>query len=414
MDKDLNNQNDGTNVMPEQNGPAVQDPMVDAAPKKKKGKGGLIIVLVLLVLLAAGGAVAYFMFFRETPYGYFKKSLESLVSTAFENTHDDDIFQLEVTSDIDVQLGGLMSGEEQKIIDFLNKVFVKGTAQIDTKSKKMLFKINTTYDNEKLLDGSIYVADKIYLYAPEYYDKYLYTDESTVDFDTSIFEKKYDYKTIEKVLKTEIVKLISEDECTKEDGYYVLKISNKKLVERLYNIMLDLKNNKEFAKAIGEDVASELFEGIVEGELDLRYLDDSTMTIKAKDDQIIIENEGKITINIKGDTYEYSVSAQGQTMVTGKVTIKGDANDRTIEMTVNIPIFGSISVKYSMKYTKLNSIDNVDVANAVNAEDISEEDANAIATKFKNSKLYDVVEEFMDSLMAPYSYNNFDDYDYSI
>lgn len=417
MNDELNNQNEQNNisqpvveqspvveptpaVVSEMQQTPVQQPVVDTTPvmePKKKGKGGLIaIILIVVLLLVGGGVFAYFKFFSVTPYSYYQKLITDGITDIFSNVHDDKIYQTETTMDFDTKLDEELFPKE--VADLINKLFIKASVQVDKDNGKLVTKLDTTYENENFLKGDLYFdlkGNKAYLYSTDFINKYLELED--VSFmgmeDVLNATDDYDFKALEKVLKRELPKLIKEEDCSKEDDYYVLKISNKELLVRVSNMFESLKKDNEFLKAIGKELADEFVKSEA---ITTDVAEEKTIIIKSNEKGFnIVSDDTTINGDINGDTVTFKITMDSKEQLNGSITIKGGSNDQSMSLTLNIPEMGQIKIDLTSKYQKISKVDEVDMNNVKKIEELTQEEQYELQQNLSKSKFYSIIENYM-------------------
>ena len=359
--------------------------------EKKKGKGLVIALIIGIIAIIAIGIFAYMKFFSVTPYKYFQTTMDTYLNEAFKNIRDDKVYEYEFSLDLDLQLKEDLNKD---VMDYLNNSVLKATAQFDKDNKKIVAKIDSSYKGENDFRLSAFMdKDKLFVYAPDFYSKYV--EVGGVDYTeyVDIFEETIDFNTVAKILKREIPKMIKEEDCSKDGEFYVLKINNGELRKRLVDLLNNLKNDKDFVNALGGE---ESFISIFDNDFTYEEpyetydiiirLNDKAYSITT--DDIIISGE------IKGDTTTFKIIDFDEHEANGSITSKGNAENNTVNFVISGDSIGTIKIDLNSKYRKLSKVDEVDKNNVIKSEEISEEEANEIAEKESKTKLYTFIDNY--------------------
>ena len=118
---------------------------------KKKSKKPLIITIFLIVLIAL---IALYMFFANNPKTIFVQAIDSMFHTVENNIKDSKYDMVKGTGTIDFKLNS-----PQNEFAELNKIGLSVEYYTDFKNNIMNTTVKSTYDNEHLLDGTIYIEN---------------------------------------------------------------------------------------------------------------------------------------------------------------------------------------------------------------------------------------------------------------
>jgi len=373
--------------------------MDNSIEPKKKGKGGLIAVIIIVVLLLVGGGVfAYFKFFRTTPLTYYQNLITKGVEDLFSNIRDDKVYQMDATMDFDIKING--QGMPVDALDLINKLFIKASLQVDRTNGKLVTKFDSTYDNENFFQGDLFVDlknQKAYVHSTDLIDKYIELGEMSFENYSEMLNvsDEYDFKALEKALKRELPKLIKKEDCSKEDGYYVLKISNNDLLKRTAEMFKSLQKDKDFLKGIGKAAADEFVKLELNPE-DIMLSDSQIITIKSNEKSFKI-SDGQVVISgdINGETTTFRVTAYAMTLMSGSVTVKGNPNDQSISLTLDVPETGQIKLDMTSKYQKISKVDEIDSSKVKKEEDLTEEEQAEMQQNLSKTKLYSIIEQYV-------------------
>ena len=382
--------------------------------KKPKSKNGILIAIIILLVALVAGAYVYLKFFSNISHNVYQITIEKGIGNIFDKAHDDSAFQYEMSLNVKIDTADEIIPQELR--DLINKININSIVQVDKTSHTALIKLDST-DSKALLKADVYAelnGNKAYVSLPDYLDKYIEVEDADFSELTDAIDKKYDYKTIEKVLKREMVKIVKDEECTREEGYYVWKVSNKELTNRLVELVNTLKNDSEFVTAMGgKEEVEKLFDTSSVSTIDSGETYDITFKLNEEAYEISFEDY-VFSGTISDDTVTFKASQAGNAVLNGSVTLKGTDDNYTINFKLSSGEFGSIEVNMSNKYSKITSIEAIDKTKAVKAEELTAEDQQQLMGKLQESELYSIISSYAlgtseddpdDTIYYEYEYN---------
>ena len=395
----------------------VQPSGAEVPPSKKKNN--LIIPIVAIVAVFGALVALYFLVFNNP-----KKLFEKSISKGFDTLYNSlDGITKNGTSKSSGSLSYKLSATDpqvQQIFDMINGIAFDYEYVVDYKNKLISLDFNSTYNNEKLINLSGYAENgKGYVLLKDAYDKYLSTE---IEGYEKIFENANDQedvktilKSIEKALKkslkssdftkeTVTIKINGKDEKVNDNALVLTNENFNRISESLLTI---LKDDADFISAVNKisqdesvDTKAELEDAIASiGEVDP---DDTTkikMSIYTKgvlnefvgfNLSIVEEEEIGMSFIKNGDNTYDIVGKQGENeLVTGTLkaeeTITDSKTSSDIELKISVPSIVDIqlNVKSTMEYgSKFNK---VDVSNSIDADSLTEIEANTITTNLVNT-----------------------------
>ena len=387
---------------------SVENTNVEIPKEKKKNKFILPIVIVLGVI---GILVALYFFLFNNPKRVFDKTISSGFDALYES--------LDMATKYDTMSGsGSLSYKltatdpsMQSIFDMINGIAFDYKYAVDYKNKLMNVDFNSTYNNEKLIDLSVYGENgKGYVFLKDIYSKYLSTD---IEGYEEIFETTKNQEEV-KVILTSVEKALSKaltnDDFTKEeitikvDGKDV-KVTNNTLVltseniNRISkNVLTTLKDDADFISAVNKisqdenvDTKATLEDAIKNiGEVDTT--DNSTVKLSIYTKGLLKEfvgmnfefnyqNANSVSmIKTADDTYSIVGKQDSKEIVTG--TLKVNATDSTsnVEIIVNVPDVVNVQVNVKSTVNYNSTFNKVDVTNSVDANTLTDIESNTIMT----------------------------------
>ena len=423
--------------------------------EEKPKKNLLIPVIVLLVLVLAVGAVYYY-------FNNKKKVVKDLINNAYEK-FDGLTFNNSVNLDQSVLISGDFSiNTNIPELKDLNSEKINYILGVDYSNKKMELGASLEENGLKIIDAAMYMLDNnAYISLKDDFDKLIKVpvDEMEDVFTTSssMNLSEEDIKYVVKAYKDILIDSIDSNDLVKSTATITLDGKDTKVTKLTYDMtsqraaklvnniidgtlndskLLDILSNATGTSV--EDIKSELssskitdtsssservtFDIYTKGfnnsfvGMDINGI----IQIRKNSDNVTIEaglGSEKISLVIKSMD-DNSCVIELNSSIGGEV-IKGSLSITTSEVEKNV-IEGSIIFDLNYNGTtfsatsKFNekigaSIADIDVSNAVDAESLSDADLNKIeqtlSTKFMNSKLYKLIENFSSSSSYSSDYN---------
>ena len=382
-------------------------------PKPKK-KNKIVLPLIIILILIAGVVAVYFLVFNN-PKRIFSKTISKGFSYLYENL--DNVNKYDTTSGT-VSLSYELTSEDenmQSVFDMVNGIDFNFAYTVDYKNKLMNFDFDSTYNNEKLLNLSVYGENgKGYVLLKDIYDKYLSTDIEGYEEIFNTTKNQTEVKTILKSSEKALNKALTNDDFIKSEETIKIngkdvKVTNNALVLNNKNfnrisksVLTTLKNDADFISAVNKisndesvDTKATLENAIANiGEVDPD--DKTTITISIYTKGILKEFVG-LNIEVKEETttvisfiktnentYSLVAKQDNDEVLNGtiKLDVKNDSNGghSNVELTMDIPTM--MSVKLDVKSTVKHNVEfnKVDVTNSVDAASLTEVETNTIMT----------------------------------
>lgn len=382
-------------------------------PKPKK-KNKIVLPLIIILILIAGVVAVYFLVFNN-PKRIFSKTISKGFSYLYDNL--DNVNKYDTTSGT-VSLSYELTSEDenmQSVFDMVNGIDFNFAYTVDYKNKLMNFDFDSTYNNEKLLNLSVYGENgKGYVLLKDIYDKYLSTDIEGYEEIFNTTKNQTEVKTILKSAEKALNKALTNDDFIKSEETIKIngkdvKVTNNALVLNNKNfnrisksVLTTLKNDADFISAVNKisndesvDTKATLENAIANiGEVDPD--DKTTITISIYTKGILKEFVG-LNIEVKEETatvisfiktnentYSLVAKQDNDEVLNGtiKLDVKNDSNggNSNVELTMDIPTM--MSVKLDVKSTVKHNVEfnKVDVTNSVDAASLTEVETNTIMT----------------------------------
>ncbi|MCI8587832.1 MAG: DUF4366 domain-containing protein [Clostridia bacterium] len=411
---------------------------VQEAPTKKKSKKGILISLLILILVVVGlGAYYYFEIYKDTKTIYqeaLKDGIKSLTETSEEITKMKAKVKLGLNVELEDEIKEY-AGEEyiDDILDLINKTEIGLEIQMDKEQQQLLYKIDSTYEKEDLIKMNMLIDAKkenVYMQLEQFFNKVLKVEMTNTEafqalreaFETdkiTLAEEMTQSKALT-IISKELSKAIKDEYCSKDKekididskevsvDEYTLKMTGEQLVKEISTIVDNLKENKEFTKCfIDEDQIKDELEAIKE-ELEDIEVEDTQFAIKLYK-KGISQDLVRVDINVSADGvvaevqitktqegYKFKILQSGMTLMSG--TIKQEkVNENTAKTDIEIKIqqVGKIRIKLESSYETGTDIDEMDTVDAIETENLTEQEMEEAYNKLQRSKLYELVEKYV-------------------
>ncbi len=388
----------------------VNDDFNAKKPKKTK----LIIGVAICLLIIIAVVVSYFCIFNKPQY-VFDRTIDKLFTEKTEEVNS-----LKFNSDLKISVD--TDDEDIKSsFDELRKYNLKMGLQMDMTTKKEIFDLGLEYDKQAVVDARWYYNNgEVYAYLDKIFDKYIEIELSEEEkkniadiFETAVTSKKQN-ETVNKILKEEIKTQIKKEgnfkkesnqitigEKSKKVTKYTLELSQKNLRNIISNLCVNLAKNEEFLKCfkdenlkenlntLAEEIQSELpssNEGILKISLYtkgiLNKLVGVDVGIEVPEENIAVK---LLVVKEKEKNYSYKLNVKSNganiQVANGKVEfdIQKNKNSENGKITINVEISkiianlkANLELNYSVEIG--NEIDEINVANSVKIEDLTDED----------------------------------------
>ena len=379
-----------------------------------KNKSKVIWVVLAFVLLLVIAVAGYFYSSATTTINVYRKIVTGTVKSAFDTqkTSKRTKTSVDMTLDCDIDL---VDKElyEVPIIKTLKDTTLAFNVQTDAETNKTVLHIKSKYENEKLLDASIFMdlkESKAYLYAKDLMDNYLefkLEEQETTTTEPTEEEKvnKIAMAKAEMILKEELSKIITEDMCTTEDGVHVLRTTSTKLIENLKVVLVELKANAEFLECyenpeeikesldtIKEALDTDLMEEInIEVRMELSFLlKMKSLTVKA------YNKDMEVVYTLNDEEVSFKVRVENEDVATAKVEVIDGETVDNIKVSVDIAELGKCTVNIGMATNEVEAIDEVDTSKVKDFNQLTMFDLMSLAAKLEEGKMGELIELYND------------------
>lgn len=379
---------------------------IDAYFKDVKRKGFPIKFFLFLLILLMFGGIAYYYFVIDSPHNILLMTIKNtFTGIKLDNT---EYKTINYNYELDINL--LTNNKEYvDITNIINNFYLTGNLGIDKNKKETFLKLNTFYEQKPLLtiDGYHQNDEYVYIKLNNLFDKVIKTKIETEEDSTN----EIDNETLEKTIKSTVDIMIDtlkkaefKKEYTKLNDTIAKKITftiDEKLTKELYKNML---NNKEFMENYSK------IQGMTESELkdsineDINNIEDFTETTELYVTPLeneflmidITEDEDRTVITKEKDEYNYKIYTDSIIEYQGTISVEKEDNSYEIMFTSeNIEEEMSFEINLDLSYEYNTNIDSLDITNALDSEELTEEDGTKIAEKLiENDAFVKLVEDF--------------------
>ncbi len=378
-----------------------------------KNKSRVIWIVLAFVLLLAIAVAGYFYSTATTTVNVYRKIVTGTVNNVFDTQKTTKRTKTSVDMMIDCDMD-LIDTELYKVptIKIMKDTTLAFNVQADPETNKAVVHVKSKYENEKLLDASIFMnlkESKAYLYAKDLIDNYiefeLEEQETTTEPTEEEKVNKIAMAKAEMILKEELSEIITEDMCTTEDGVHVLRTTSTKLIENLKLVLGELKANAEFLEcyenpeeikealdSIKKMLDTDLVEEFnIEVRLELSFL------LKMKSLTVKLYNKDMdIAYTLNDEASVFNVKANGKDVATAKLEVVDGETTDNIKASLDIAELGKCAVTVEISTKEIEAIDEVDTTKVKNFNQLSMFDLMGLAAKLEQGKMGEVIELYND------------------
>lgn len=417
------------------------NPINETGNKERKNPMQFIPIIVFIFLIVV---LAFAFYISRSP----KMIFNNLINKTYKRINNNMVTDIKnIKGSMSLQTNISTSDESSnEIFEILNNVYLGTNYEIDYENKTALVKLNTKYDNEKLLDADLYLKNnKGYVLLKDIYSKYISTDvegfdsmfnqvKITDDHNLVISEVK---KAITKSLKSEYFSKEKVDIKVNNENISVTKNSlvlNEEVAKKIEkDVLVYLKDNDKFITSLSNITETTKDEILTSIEDELESLNSGTtnssnteMTVSIYTSglmnnvvkiDLVVNSEGeKTAVEFTEETennYSIVFSSAGST-VTGTVKLLENTDENTkIEVSLAEPTSGTtigLTISMSVKYN--TELTNVDISNSVDVNTLTEKETNEIMNKLMENKgIKNIMEAFNGLSYGNPSYDDMYDYE---
>ncbi len=326
--------------------------------EKKKSKIAILLLIIGLVII---GGVIYFYLFKKS------STFETYINKSFTYLEENLVNTLDSEGKITLSFNLNTNNQDMKdVVNLLNKIKVDSSYQIDFTNKKMNINLNSTYDNKELLKGNIYTENSyLYFNLNNITDKYYKSDkieeyEEMFNLDMNTNDLKeylsdFQEKLIDNLDKAEI----------REEN---VSLNNKNVLKSTLVITDELKKEMDLASEDYDFTINKL----------ILYTDNKNF-VRLE----IISDNNTITVDKNNNVYKVEFTEENKEPVKLDIDIK-DNLVNVIAYLNDTDLSGNITFGFSKN--KLAKFTSVDVKNATNFNDITEDEMSNIFEKISTNE----------------------------
>ena len=411
----------------------------------------LVIIGIVLVALIVLGVLKFLN--NKSPKNVYISTIDGFAES-FNKTIDvnEKLFDSSVSSDIEVKFDANATRSEfRAIANLLNKISLKGNAEVDKDKKSANVKMNLLYNGSNAINSNMHIRNNdIFVEIPDLYEKNIKVPDVEIGELWNTLNKE-DLKTVINEFSSILKNNLKEEYFTKEetdaeiDGKKVkvskqimnLKENDVKVFEE--SIINDIQKNEKLLNSLAnisgqskEDIKSQIEDeknnlnseySSIKSEMhinksngELLYftiISDSenlALTRTSENNYDILHNEEKIGNAVfKDDEFEISAKYDGtninyRVVTIGKnaeITVKAEMDGILIEMLstgdssessgyvrVKSSLYGiDVKVSFKTKYNSVSSVNSDSITNYVDADKIGEEELGKIMEKIQNNSV---------------------------
>ena len=375
-------------------------------PTKKNGKG-LVVVLAIVIIALLAGAAYYFLRPATTPKDIFVGGIEKVFESSTKKLGED-VKKLNTTVSLS---GNIESSDEEisKVAQYINQGKITYNVQLDTEAKKMLVNLGVDYQNENILNGKVYYAsgdENIYVYVQDLFDKYfkvnvneatgseegLASIDSIFNGEMSTANGKIDTKKVANIIKETLKKNLKDEYFSKEtvDGLtkntMKLTVGELKIVAK--NILTELKDNQEFIACFEKQ--DEVKEGLEDA---IEEIDDTNSDYDNNNWEVSIYTKGP-----KNDVEKLDAKLELPESKNLNMTLV-ETEKGKYELDADVPELGKMKLNIEVKEEAATEIENVNTADSVDVNNMTQADQLKLLGNLMNMKLYQYLAPLMQSGM---------------
>lgn len=361
-------------------------------PEKKKKKNNILpIAIIAIVLIAIGGLIAY----KTLPM--FQNKFKVMINETFKYLSSNIKEAENTTGSMTLQIKSNSSEPELKNLE---KLKLSADYAVDIKNKQMNIDIKSSYDNEPLLNASLYSkSPSMYISLEDLYSKIIEIPlgeeyDQIFNQENNQKEEKQILKSINKALDSSLKESYftkAKDTVNNEKvDATTLTLNNdnyKKIKEDFINTLLKdkafLKNSAKLSDKEVSDIETTLKETLDEEEA---LLTEIKLTVYTKGTNLrkieIISEDTNISIISNKDQYDYTVKV-GEDSITGVLKTTTTKTETTANLTMT---YEDVTFEINTTSKKGAGIKAKDTSNSINYEELTEEDTQEIALNLLQSK----------------------------
>jgi len=419
-----------------------------------KKRNNMIWVIPVALIIVLFGMCAVILFGQSSTKQIYKKVIASVFDAYEKQLNKKEFDTQENRVKLDVEIETEEELIEQELLDLINGLEIEMGVQVDKKNKQTVVDIRSEYEEKDVLDLKVFadIEDKkSYLYAKDFFDKYLEVEledeiydtlEEIYQSETLSFGKKINMKSAIKIIKKEFENVIKSEYCSNEKTTInvnnkdvkttknSLKMTLEQLANEFANVSGNLSRNKKFLNLFEDEHKEEIVDILEEWEEEFKEIaeeqEKSSIQLNVytsglfknviKSEILLIDEDENVILTIactklNDKNYSFELFVEDEKVINGTIEVK---NKNSFGLKTEIEDLGSIEI--DVEYTQQNNIDidKIDENNTIKIEDITSDDENEIMQNLEDSELYEILEEYLgNSLDSDFTEDNDFTVDYS-
>ena len=393
--------------------------------EKKPKKGKILKILIIVVCIIILGIIGVFAWSKlnSKPEKIFSRVIDEIEELKERKGSKTEKINFELSA-----TASSINNDVTMLNTILSQIKLKATTEVDYEQKVLNQNFTVSVMGEDALNADAILQDnKMYFYLKDLYSKYIeIPTEEIEDFDySSIFENvdlNSDSKLLEDIktiLKNKIAyKIYTQEKVSIElsstgDKKNVLKTSTqfsaneiKEIIDQVLNAYGKYADNTEISKAIENlDIdldTTELNENYAVVSIYTKGLKNEVVRadiefVNVADDAIFalnFEKENKSTTVIQVNLKEGIETGKFENIVKLYFT-KENKNEGTIKVKVNVDGEATITLQIKYEFEENPKIEKRSITNAINVNDLTEEDQKEIYENVQNNPYLSGLMEMM-------------------
>lgn len=370
--------------------------------EKTKKKTSPVVIIALILVIFVGLAAGYY-FVLETPKKVFGTAYDKLLSS---------IKDTKIVSDnyVNYDLSFNISTEDETVkpyVDVINQISMNGTSGYNSTDKTfatngmILYKNNELLNLSLLLNGNTNISyvkfnnllDKVLMIKPDPES----SDNGTV---SSSFNNDFgDYIELRDSILNALKKTLENANYKKElvdfNGSKATKSTlfvDKKFIQEFYNNLQQdgsfIKNYAKVNNSTEDEAKADLSKQVTEFKDNNEQIIVYTSLIK--NDFLRLEfdsSTSNLIVSKNSNNYNYEYKENNTLKYNGVINVKQVADETTLNVSVNM-VEEKVNLSINCTYSKADSVNTLDIVNAVGIDELSETETNELTSKLTSNNAF--------------------------
>ena len=370
--------------------------------EKTKKKTSPVVIIALILVIFVGLAAGYY-FVLETPEKVFGTAYDKLLSSIKDTKIVTDNY---VNYDLSLNI----STEDETVkpyVDVINQISINGTSGYNSTDKTfatngmILYKNNELLNLSLLLNGNTNISyvkfnnllDKVLMIKPDPES----SDNGTV---SSSFNNDFgDYIELRDSILNALKKTLENANYKKElvdfNGSKVTKSTlfiDKKFLQEFYNVLQQdgsfIKNYAKINNITEDEAKADLSKQVAEFKDNNEQIIVYTSLIK--NDFLRLEfdsSTSNLIVSKNSNNYNYEYKENNTIKYNGVINVKQVADETTLNVSVNM-VEEKVNLSINCAYSKADSVNTLDIVNAVDINTLSETETNELTSKLTSNNAF--------------------------